>query len=177
MKPGKGKIVRIEMLNIMKSKTKPLLLQIYVSSTFRSCVKSSKVLLKVGDDMRQDANAMKMFRMMNYLWANASNVYKKRNPIVALTYHVVPIDNDKGMVEFIEPVKTLQKVLDYQKKFGFQELNRLIATASGSYIASYVLGVRDRHWDNVLIKDDDTLFHIDFGFCLGSKAAMDASKT
>ena len=44
-------------------------------------------------------------------------------------------------------------------------------------MASYVMGVRDRHFDNVLIRDTDcTLFHIDFGFVLGDTASVDTSK-
>ncbi len=35
-----------------------------------------------------------------------------------------------------------------------QQFN-LVASAAGSYMASYVMGVTDRHFDNVLIRDSD----------------------
>ena len=55
--------------------------------------------------------------------------------------------------------------------------NNLIATAAGAYVATYVLGVRDRHSNNILIdKNDGTLLHIDFGYIMGEtiKNGIDA---
>ena len=38
-------------------------------------------------------------------------------------------------------------------------------------------GIRDRHYDNVLVTDSGTIFHIDFGYMLGEKVAgIDTSK-
>ena len=46
----------------------------------------------------------------------------------------------------------------------------MATSAIGSYIAAYILGCRDRHWDNILINTKTAcLFHIDFGHILGHK--------
>ena len=56
-------------------------------------------------------------------------------------------------------------------------VNKLIASSIGSYIGAYIMGIRDRHSDNILIKNDGTLFHIAYGYVLGEKlSALDASK-
>jgi len=47
-------------------------------------------------------------------------------------------------------------------------------SAAGAFIGSYVLGVRDRHSDNIIIhKTDGYLFHIDFGHVLGDTVTID----
>ena len=53
----------------------------------------------------------------------------------------------------------------------------LITSAAASYIGSFVCGVRDRHFENIMIRVADfTLFPIDFGYVFGEKVfGIDAS--
>jgi phosphatidylinositol kinase/protein kinase (PI-3 family) len=61
--------------------------------------------------------------------------------------------------------------------FDEAQTTRLVASASASYIAAYVLGLKDRHYDNILIKHTDgTLFHIDFGFIFGMSPSIDTAE-
>ena len=57
-------------------------------------------------------------------------------------------------------------------------MSNLVTTAAGSYIASYIMGVRDRHFDNILIRETDcVLFHIDMNYVMGEKVTgLDANK-
>ena len=48
-------------------------------------------------------------------------------------------------------------------------LSRLVASGAGAYMASFLLGVGDRHYENILVAPDASLFHIDFGYALGSR--------
>lgn len=46
--------------------------------------------------------------------------------------------------------------------------------AAGGFVAAFIMGIRDRHKDNMLIKDNTTFVHIDFGYLFNEKTWFDA---
>lgn len=50
---------------------------------------------------------------------------------------------------------------------GYCVISYCALPASGCSLTALVLGIGDRHLDNILLRDDGRLFHIDFGFILG----------
>ncbi|KAK9751047.1 hypothetical protein RND81_02G237800 [Saponaria officinalis] len=146
--------------------------------TFRTANgESCKIIFKKGDDMRQDQLVIQMVSLMDRL-------LKLENLDLHLTpYRVLATGQEEGMMEFI-PSRSLAQVLsEYRSIIGFLQkfhpdedgpfgitatcLETFIKSCAGYSVITYILGVGDRHLDNLLLRDDGRLFHVDFGFILG----------
>lgn len=143
------------------------------------------VIFKAGDDMRQDLACLQAFRLMNYMWSKAKLEFQDQ-PVMAFVYGVQPVGPASGFIEFLpgcDSVRHIGRVAAHNEwlttsgdhdELCTPAMARMLACAAGSFVASYILGVRDRHYDNILVRGDGLLFHIDFGHVLGGTVAVDA---
>jgi len=137
-------------------------------------LRTSEVILKLGDDMRKDMSCLQCIRLMNFLWSKEGLAHNGV-PIQAFVYGCLALNNNAGLIECVPGCHSLKSIRSLNK-FGDKDVDRLITSASASYIASFVLGIRDRHSDNILIRQDGLLFHIDFGFIMGKKLTLDTAR-
>ncbi|MEW5302904.1 MAG: hypothetical protein WDW36_005643 [Sanguina aurantia] len=135
------------------------------------------MIYKKGDDLRQDQFILQMISLMDRL-------LKRENLDLRLTpYKVLPTSSDDGLVEYV-PSQPLSKVLaehrtihkylaqfqaDPAGPFGLkmEAVETFVRSCAGYCVMTYILGVGDRHLDNLMLHSDGRLFHIDFGYILG----------
>ena len=171
-------ITSLKVKKIFHSNAKPILFTAFFKDSDKKFSKKKQIcefILKRGDDMRKDSSTMNLFRFCNAIWKDDGLIYSGYL-VRSLLYTVVPMGDNLGVMEFISNCKALRDVLDYKDVFTDLHLKNLVATAAGSYIASLIVGARDRHFDNVLIRNDGTLFHIDFGYVMGDSMLLDTAK-
>ncbi|KAL3843199.1 hypothetical protein ACJMK2_021144 [Sinanodonta woodiana] len=139
-------------------------------------------MFKVGDDLRQDMLTMQIIKIMDRLWLREGLDLK------VITFSCLPTGPRRGFVEIITESDTLRKIQissgltgsfkdrpikEWLQRHNPTELEYLKAvenftrSCAGYCVATYVLGVCDRHNDNIMLKQSGHMFHIDFNKLLG----------
>ncbi|KAI9066092.1 atypical/PIKK/PI3K protein kinase [Trametes sanguinea] len=137
------------------------------------------VIFKDGDDMRQDQLVIQLFTLMDRL-LRKENLDLKLSP-----YDVLATGPSQGMVQFIQS-KTIAAIvsehgtlLNYLRAnypdegsvgtYGVEPgvIDTFVRSCAGYCVMTYLLGVGDRHLDNLLLAPDGHFFHVDFGYILG----------
>jgi len=164
------------------SAARPMFLQLYLQRATH--VFPQQLLLKFGDDLRFDSSVHFIFHLLNMFWENL--YVDSREVVRAQTYKIIPMGCDFGVIEVVSDADSLGNIYDVlpsengpvpktspaeQKRIN----DRLLATAVGGYMGAFVLGIGDRHYDNIMVRKDGTLLHIDFGHILGSKVFADTA--
>ena len=165
---------------IMKSKKKPLWLTFQNSDPLGSDI---VVMLKCGDDLRMDMVTMQLFKAMQTLW------FENKLKVKMSLYKVLCTGDQQGMLEMVTNADTLAAI--HVKEGGAinqffskapiknwiknnladvsldDAIENFLLSNVAYCLATFVLGIGDRHNDNIMIKKNGELFHIDFGHFLG----------
>ena len=140
---------------------------------------SYKVMVKTGDDLRQDQLAIMMIKLMDGLLKRSSL------DLCVTPYSVIATSPTSGMVEFVGnsmPVSQILanhngSILQFFQTSAPQQgakydirpdvISTYVRSCAGYCVLTYILGIGDRHLDNILISKSGQFFHIDFGFMFG----------
>eukprot|EP00054_Salpingoeca_dolichothecata_P014194 m.79675 g.79675 ORF g.79675 m.79675 type:complete len:1630 (+) comp20870_c0_seq5:130-5019(+) len=166
---------------VLGSKKRPLWL------SFRNADPAGRaipLLFKCGDDLRQDMLTLQMLRLMDKLWQQEGLVLHMK------VYGCVATALGVGVIQAVPDARTVSSI---QLAFGgslsafkdepihdwlrqqnpsdeaFEGAKDRFMLSSAAYcVATYVLGIGDRHNDNIMVTKDGHFFHIDFGHFLGN---------
>uniref|UniRef100_A0A8C1RVK0 phosphatidylinositol-4,5-bisphosphate 3-kinase n=1 Tax=Cyprinus carpio TaxID=7962 RepID=A0A8C1RVK0_CYPCA len=143
------------------------------------------IIFKNGDDLRQDMLTLQILRLMDLLWKEANLEYR------IVPYGCLATGDHSGLIEVVSSADTIANIqktssnmaaaaafnkdalLNWLKdKNSGDALDKAIEeftlSCAGYCVATYVLGIGDRHSDNIMVRSTGQLFHIDFGHILGN---------
>lgn len=194
--------VNPETAKMFKSALYPALLEFHVEATIRSeldslpskrnnessklfhanhdeKVTTYKVMVKTGDDLRQDQLVIMMIQLMDGLLKRAAL------DLCLTPYSIIATSHNSGLVEFVDGAMPIAQVLYKYNNSILQFFQTMspqngakydvrpdvisiyLRSCAGYCVITYLLGVGDRHLDNILLRATGHFFHIDFGFIFG----------
>ncbi|EMC99255.1 hypothetical protein BAUCODRAFT_104191 [Baudoinia panamericana UAMH 10762] len=164
--------------NVFKSSLLPLYLSFTTSTN-----SAYGVIFKTGDDLRQDQLVIQIIALMDRL------LLKENLDLKLTPYRILATSTLAGAVQFV-PSTAVSAILNNSKYKGSilgylrfhnpassdtpsvlgvrkEVMDTYVKSVAGYCVITYLLGVGDRHLDNLLMTPDGHFFHIDFGYILG----------
>ena len=158
---------------VFKSSLFPLLIHFRTTSGTKY-----PIIFKTGDDLRQDQLVIQIISLMDRL-LRKENLDLKLSP-----YRILATSATAGAVQFIPSMslaaastKYKGSILAYLRAnnpdanadLGVRKeaMDTYVKSCAGYCVITYLLGVGDRHLDNLLLAPSGHFFHADFGYILG----------
>ncbi|KAJ8265229.1 hypothetical protein COCON_G00143280 [Conger conger] len=176
--------ILLDCCKVMASKKKPLWLEFSSACSEGPPNPPVGIIFKHGDDLRQDMLVIQTLTIMDSIWQ------EKSLDLNLVPYGCIATGYNIGMIEIVRNAATIATVQrtkggssgafrndtlfewlkgrNMLQEIHFNAMERFVTSCAGYCVATYVLGIGDRHNDNIMIMDQGNLFHIDFGHIMGN---------
>uniref|UniRef100_A0A3B4Y8E4 Phosphatidylinositol 4,5-bisphosphate 3-kinase catalytic subunit alpha isoform n=1 Tax=Seriola lalandi dorsalis TaxID=1841481 RepID=A0A3B4Y8E4_SERLL len=178
--------LRLEECRIMSSAKRPLWLNWENPDIMSELLfTNNEIIFKNGDDLRQDMLTLQIIKIMENIWQNQGLDLRM------LPYGCLSIGDCVGLIEVVKNSFTIMQIqckggLKGALQFNSNTLHHWIKdknrgeaydraidlftrSCAGYCVATFILGIGDRHNSNIMVKENGQLFHIDFGHFLDHK--------
>jgi phosphatidylinositol 3-kinase len=176
-------ITKILSKTIINSKTRPILIECVSYRKSTDTYRNIKFIIKTDANLRKEQIVSCLIGVLqSKLKLHHSSNLLEYDDIP--NYMIVMISKNVGVIEFIENSITLRSVNDMgftlqnyilsrNKHLTIETIKkRFVDSLSISSSISYIVGLGDRHLDNIMIRNDGLIFHIDYGYVLESPATL-----
>jgi hypothetical protein len=178
-------IVSIESIKEISSKTKPLLITAIVQKK-QAIVVTNLNLETVQFIIKNDASLRKEKIISCIISILQHKLYQQANKGRIEMFETIPtftiamISQNIGVIEFIPNSPTLRAINQSGKSLqnyvldncGSEAVNlvkkRFLQSLAISSCFSYILGIGDRHLDNIMVNEKGQIFHIDYGYLMNN---------
>ncbi|EGG16167.1 phosphatidylinositol 4-kinase [Cavenderia fasciculata] len=142
--------------------------------------KMVSVIIKTGDDCRQEQMAVQLIRKFQEIWVEA------KLPLYLRPYDILVTSSQSGIIETIPDTVSLHNLKKntpnyttllayFKSQYGEPQTEafraaqaKFVESLAAYSIVTYLLQVKDRHNGNILLDKEGHIIHIDFGFILSN---------
>lgn len=156
-------------VKIMKSATNPVMIPCHVKDS-----ETKYAFIYKSEDIRKDHIICCIIRIMD-------DILKQHNlDMNIVTYNVLPTSMMSGLIEIVPNSETLYNIKERDGRSIQNHImehngdlstdvwrDRFLKSTAAYCVITYLLGIGDRHMDNIMVTSDGRLFHIDYSFVLG----------
>jgi len=175
-------ITKIIKIIELSSSSKPLLIDIIIQKILSNNklgeLINKKIILKKDNNLRKENIVSSLIILLQNKLINQSNRERIEFFEPIPTYKILMISNNLGVIEYLENSLTLKNIslknytlqnyiLENNKDSKIKTIKERFAKSLAiSSCLSYVLGLGDRHANNIMISNNGHIIHIDYGYIL-----------
>lgn len=176
-----GRLV-VAKCRVLRSKKRPLWLEWANAQPLAEFYQRDfQLIFKNGDDLRQDMLTLQVIKIMDAIWQSEGMDFRMQ------PYPCLATGNSVGMIGVVRKAETVMQIQKKNKAAAMGVLSTQLhkwikdrnpddkyevaienftRSCAGYAIATFVLGIGDRHPDNIMVTEQGRVFHIDFGHFL-----------